>query len=167
MADAPLVGVLMGSPNDLPTIRKGTGVLDDLGIAYEVRVLSAHRTPDEVHEYAAAAAGRGLKVLVGCAGMANHLAGVLAAVSDLPVIGVPLSGGLADGLDALLATVQMPKGVPVATVAVDNTQNAAWLAARILALGDDSIAERLAVARSIERQRMAQADADVQRELGS
>lgn len=166
MADTPLVGVLMGSPNDLPTIQKGTKVLDELEIPYEVRVLSAHRTPDQVHEYASSAAGRGIKVLVGCAGMANHLAGVLAAVSNLPVIGVPLSGGLADGLDALLATVQMPKGVPVATVAVDNTQNAAWLSARILALTDEKIAKRLDAARDAERERMAQADAKVQQELG-
>lgn len=165
MADTPLVGILMGSPNDLPTIQKGTQVLDELEIPYEVRVLSAHRTPDQVHEYASAAGGRGIKVLVGCAGMANHLAGVLAAVSNLPVVGVPLSGGIADGLDALLATVQMPKGVPVATVAVDNTQNAAWLATRILALTDENIAKRLDAARDAERERMAKADADVQKEL--
>lgn len=162
MADTPLVGILMGSPNDWPTIEKGVAVLDDLSIPYEVRVLSAHRTPDAVHDYASSALDRGIKVLVGCAGMAAHLAGVLAAVSNLPVIGVPLSGGVADGLDALLATVQMPKGIPVATVAVDGTQNAAWLAARILALTDDDIAKRLAEARDTERDRMAQADAEIQ-----
>jgi len=156
----------MGSPNDWPTIQKGAAVLDDLGIGYEVRVLSAHRTPDAVHEYATTAPDRGIKVLVGCAGMAAHLAGVLAAVSDLPVIGVPLSGGVADGLDALLATVQMPKGVPVATVAVDNTQNAAWLAARILALTDEDIAQRLVEGRAAERKRMEQADEEIRREAG-
>lgn len=164
MADQPLVGILMGSPNDWPKLQKAAAVLDDLGVAYEVRVLSAHRTPDAVHEYASQASERGLRVLVGAAGMANHLAGVLAAVSDLPVIGVPLSGGLADGLDALLATVQMPKGVPVATVAVDGTQNAAWLAARILALADDGVAERLREARAGERERMAKVDAEVRSE---
>lgn len=153
MPDA-LVGILTGSANDLPTVEKGAAVLDELAIPYEVRVLSAHRTPEAVHEYAATAAERGIKVLVGCAGLAAHLAGVLAAVSDLPVIGVPLSGGVAGGLDALLATVQMPTGVPVATVAVDGTPNAAWLAARILALSDDEIAKRLAEARRAERDRL-------------
>lgn len=162
MTDTPLVGLLMGSPNDWPKLEKATQVLVDLDIPYEVRVLSAHRTPDAVHEYAATAADRGLRVLVGAAGMANHLAGVLAAVSTLPVIGVPLSGGAVDGLDALLATVQMPKGVPVATVAVDGTQNAAWLAARILALGDEDLAKRLDAARAAERERMAALDEEIQ-----
>lgn len=148
----------MGSANDRPTIDKGVAVLDELGIAHEVRVLSAHRTPEAVHEYASTAADRGLKVLVGCAGMAAHLAGVLAGVSNLPVIGVPLSGGVADGLDALLATVQMPKGVPVATVAVNGAENAAWLAARILALSDDDLAKRLAAAREAERDRLLSQD---------
>ena len=148
----------MGSANDRPTIDKGVAVLDELGIPHEVRVLSAHRTPEAVHAYASTAADRGLKVLVGCAGMAAHLAGVLAGVSNLPVIGVPLSGGVADGLDALLATVQMPKGVPVATVAVNGTENAAWLAARILALSDDDLAKRLAAAREAERDRLLSQD---------
>lgn len=154
----------MGSPNDWPIIKKGTAVLDTLEIPYEVRVLSAHRTPDAVHDYATTAADRGIRVLVGCAGLAAHLAGVLAAVSNLPVIGVPLSGGVASGLDALLATVQMPKGIPVATVAVDGTENSAWLAARILALADDGIAKRLMVAREGERERMAEADRQVRAE---
>jgi len=162
----PQVGILMGSPNDWPTVKKGADVLDELGIAYEARVLSAHRTPDAVHAYATEAADRGIKVLVGCAGMAAHLAGVLAAVSNLPVIGVPLSGGVADGLDALLATVQMPKGIPVATVAVDGTQNAAWLAARIIAVADPDVAKRLQQAREDERRRMEDADAKLQGELG-
>ncbi|MBI2168243.1 MAG: 5-(carboxyamino)imidazole ribonucleotide mutase [Actinobacteria bacterium] len=166
MPNEPVVGILMGSPNDRPTVDKCMQVLDELGIPCEVRVLSAHRTPDAVHEYASAAAGRGIQVLIGCAGMAAHLAGVLAAVSQLPVIGVPLSGGVADGLDALLATVQMPKGVPVATVGVDATQNAAWLAARILALSDEDLAKRLAAARDAERERMAQADADIRAQTG-
>ena len=148
----------MGSANDRPTIDKGVAVLDELGIPHEVRVLSAHRTPEAVHQYASTAADRGLRVLVGCAGMAAHLAGVLAGVSNLPVIGVPLSGGVADGLDALLATVQMPKGVPVATVAVNGTENAAWLAARILALSDDDLAKRLTAAREAERDRLLSQD---------
>lgn len=164
MTNGARVGILMGSPNDWPKLKPAAEVLDSLGVAYEVRVLSAHRTPEAVHEYAASAADRGLQVLVGAAGMAAHLAGVLAAVSRLPVIGVPLSGGVADGLDALLATVQMPKGVPVATVAVDGAANAAWLAARILALSDEALAARLEAARAEERERMAEADARVREE---
>ena len=162
-SDGPLVGVLMGSPNDWSTVRKAVEVLDRLGIPSEVRVLSAHRTPDAVHEYAATAADRGMRVLIGAAGMAAHLAGVLAATSSLPVIGIPLSGGVSGGLDALLATVQMPSGVPVATVAVDGAANAAWLAARILALSDSELAVRLEAFRTDERTRMAEADENLQR----
>lgn len=160
----PLVAIVIGSPNDWPKLERAAQVLRDLEISYEVRVLSAHRTPEAVHEYAGAAADRGLKVLVGAAGMANHLAGVLAAVSPLPVIGVPLSGGAADGLDALLSTVQMPTGVPVATVALDGAENAAWLAARILALDDDRVAKRLAEARDEQRRAVAEADERVRAE---
>lgn len=161
MAGQPLVGILMGSPNDWPKLERAAAVLADLGVAYEVRVLSAHRAPDAVHDYASSAAERGVKVLVGAAGMAAHLAGILAAGSPLPVIGVPLSGGVADGLDALLATVQMPSGVPVATVAVDGAENAAWLAVRILALSDGELAKRLDSAREAERERMAGADDEI------
>ena len=162
-SDGPLVGVLMGSPNDWSTVRKAVEVLDRLGIPSEVRVLSAHRTPDAVHEYAATAADRGMRVLIGAAGMAAHLAGVLAATSSLPVIGVPLSGGVSGGLDALLATVQMPSGVPVATAAAAGAANAAWLAARILALSDSELAVRLEAFRTDERTRMAEADENLQR----
>jgi 5-(carboxyamino)imidazole ribonucleotide mutase len=155
----------MGSANDWPTVKKAADVLDALAIPHEVRVLSAHRTPAEVHEYAVGAADRGIQVLVGCAGMAAHLAGVLAALTNLPVIGVPLSGGIAQGLDALLSVAQMPSGFPVATVAVDGAANAGWLAARIIALTDAEVAKRLDEAREGERQRILDADGKLQSEL--
>ena len=154
----------MGSPNDWPKMQAAADVLATLGIPYEVRVLSAHRTPEAVHEYAAAAGDRGIKVLVGAAGLAAHLAGVLAAASLLPVIGVPLSGGVSGGLDSLLSTVQMPRGVPVATVAVDGAANAAWLAARILAVNDLDLTEKLRAGRAEERRVMAESDDRVRRE---
>lgn len=141
----PLVGVLMGSESDMDTMKKTMGVLDDLGIPYETHVMSAHRTPDSVSSYASEAAGRGLKVIIAGAGLAAHLAGALASRTVLPVIGVPLDAGGLGGLDALLSTVQMPKGVPVATVAVGShgARNAAWLAAEIIALTDAELAARL------------------------
>ncbi len=140
---APKVGILTGSPNDLPTVEKAGKVLDQLGIAYEVKVMSAHRTPGLVMDYVKAAPERGIKVLVACAGLANHLAGTVAAHTLLPVIGVPLTSGPMGGLDALLSTVQMPPGIPVATVRIDGARNAAFLAARILALGDSKITRAL------------------------
>lgn len=135
----------MGSESDRETMEKGTAVLEELGIPYELSVMSAHRTPDKVAEYSSSAAGRGIRVLVAGAGLAAHLAGAVAAHSSLPVIGVPLEAGGLGGLDALLSTVQMPKGVPVATVAIGShgARNAAWLAARILALGEGDLAGRL------------------------
>ncbi|MBD3368800.1 5-(carboxyamino)imidazole ribonucleotide mutase [Candidatus Fermentibacteria bacterium] len=141
----PLVGVLMGSESDMDTMKKTMGVLDDLGIPYETKVMSAHRSPDSVSSYASEVAGRGLKVLIAGAGLAAHLAGALASRTVLPVIGVPLDAGGLGGLDALLSTVQMPKGVPVATVAVGShgARNAAWLAAEIIALTDPDLAARL------------------------
>ncbi|MFO7949996.1 MAG: 5-(carboxyamino)imidazole ribonucleotide mutase [Candidatus Fermentibacteraceae bacterium] len=145
MSDGPVVGVLMGSESDRKTMEKGTAVLEELGIPHEISVMSAHRTPEKVAEYASGAAGRGIRVLIAGAGLAAHLAGAVAAHSRLPVIGVPLEAGGLGGLDALLSTVQMPKGVPVATVAIGShgARNAAWLAARILALGGDDLAGRL------------------------
>jgi len=161
---APKVGILMGSRNDLPTLEAGAAVLDKLEIPYEIRVLSAHRTPEAAGTYAATAEGRGLGVLICGAGLAAHLAGAIAARSLLPVIGVPLEGALM-GLDALLSTVQMPPGVPVATVAIGKVgaQNAAWLAARILALGDPALATRLKAARDEQEARVLADDAAVQR----
>jgi phosphoribosylaminoimidazole carboxylase PurE protein len=145
MNEKPVVGILAGSRSDLDKLQAAAATLDELGIAYELRVASAHRTPALVRTYAEEADGRGLKVLICAAGMAAHLAGAVAAMTDLPVIGVPMPGGVADGLDALLSTVQMPAGVPVGTVAVGKAgaRNAALLAARILALNDEELRKRL------------------------
>jgi phosphoribosylaminoimidazole carboxylase PurE protein len=137
-ADGPLVGILVGSESDREAMSAAMTELDERGIAHEFNVLSAHRNPDGVAEYAKTAAARGIRVLIAGAGMAAALPGVVAAYSELPVIGVPLrsSKSVADGLDALLAIVQMPPGVPVACVSIDGSRNAAVLAARILALGE-------------------------------
>jgi len=139
------VGVLMGSDSDLPTMAETVKILEGYGVATEVRVLSAHRTPDEAARYAREAEGRGLKVLIAGAGGAAHLAGALAAHSTLPVIGVPLESSPLGGFDALLSTVQMPPGVPVATVGVGATgaRNAGHLAVAILALADDALRRAL------------------------
>jgi len=141
----PQVGILMGSESDRPRMEGAQQVLEELGVPSEVHVMSAHRTPDKVAAYAEGAAGRGIKVLIAGAGMAAHLAGAVAARTVLPVIGVPLDGSPLLGLDALLATVQMPPGVPVATVAVGKAgaKNAGFLAAQIIALGDETLAARL------------------------
>lgn len=143
MSDQPLVGIVMGSESDLPTMEKAGAVLDRFEIPFEIEVMSAHRKPARVSEYASSAAERGLKVLIAGAGLAAHLPGVVAAHTPLPVIGVPLyQEGLA-GADALYSCVQMPPGVPVATVAIGGSKNAAVLAAQILATADASLAERL------------------------
>ena len=139
----PLVGIVMGSKSDDATVQKGAAVLDELGIPYEVTVSSAHRNPDRTAEYARTAAGRGLKVLIAGAGLAAALPGVLAAHTTLPVIGLPIASGALNGVDALYAIVQMPPGVPVACVGIDNARNAAVLAAQILALTDPDINERV------------------------
>ncbi len=140
---SPSIGILVGSKSDLPVMEKCTNRLDDLGIDYELEVRSAHRNPDDVAEYVASAPGRGVKVFICAAGMAAHLAGAVAARTNFPVIGIPIAAGTLGGFDALLATVQMPSGVPVATVAVNGAANAAVLAAQILALSDPELAERL------------------------
>jgi phosphoribosylaminoimidazole carboxylase PurE protein len=145
MAKTPPVGILAGSDSDLDVMKNAAATLEELGVAYELRVASAHRTPARVRAYAEEAAGRGVQVIICGAGMAAHLAGAVAALTDLPVIGVPMPGGVADGLDALLSTVQMPAGVPVAAVAVGKAGavNAALLAARVLALRDAGLRTRL------------------------
>jgi 5-(carboxyamino)imidazole ribonucleotide mutase len=140
---SPSVGILVGSKSDLPTMEKCTKRLEDLGVDHELEVLSAHRTPDAVAEYVASAPERGIKIFICAAGMAAHLAGAVAARTNLPVIGIPVAAGTLGGFDALLSTVQMPSGVPVATVAVNGAANAAVLAAQILALSDPDLAERL------------------------
>jgi 5-(carboxyamino)imidazole ribonucleotide mutase len=139
---APRVGILMGSDSDLPVMREAGRVLADFGVPYEITVASAHRSPDRVEAYVRDAEGRGLQVLIAGAGGAAHLAGVLASRTVLPVIGVPLAGATLGGLDALLATVQMPGGVPVAAVGIGNARNAALLAVQILAAGDPALRDR-------------------------
>jgi 5-(carboxyamino)imidazole ribonucleotide mutase len=141
---APLVGVVMGSDSDLEVMKQAVEVLADLGLSYELRVVSAHRTPLDMVRYAETAARRGLRVIIAGAGGAAHLPGMLASLTDLPVIGVPVAGSALSGLDSLLSIVQMPKGVPVATVAINGARNAGLLAARILAIGDATLTERLA-----------------------
>ena len=151
----PVVGVIMGSRSDWATMQHATEVLDELGVAYEVRVVSAHRTPDLMFEYASDAKARGLQVIIAAAGGAAHLPGMTAAKTALPVIGVPVESATLKGMDSLLSIVQMPAGVPVATVAIGKAgaKNAAHLAARIVALTDDSI--RSAVERHVASQTQA------------
>jgi phosphoribosylaminoimidazole carboxylase PurE protein len=138
-----VVGIIMGSDSDLPTMRAAAQMLDELGVSYEMDIVSAHRTPDRLHDYAGSAEARGLKVIIAGAGGAAHLPGMAAALSVLPVIGVPIGVTRLEGVDALLSIVQMPAGVPVATVAIDNAANAAILAAQMIATGDPALRERL------------------------
>jgi 5-(carboxyamino)imidazole ribonucleotide mutase len=137
------VGIAMGSDSDLPIMEDASKCLDELGIDYELRIISAHRTPQKMIEYGEKARERGLKVIIAGAGGAAHLPGMLASVTTLPVIGVPVALNQLDGLDSLLSIVQMPKGVPVATVAIGNARNAALLAARILANSDEKLSNKL------------------------
>ena len=156
------VGVVMGSDSDLPVIRKATDLLKALEIPFEVHIYSAHRTPEEARSFAASARARGFGVLIAAAGMAAHLAGALAANTTLPVIGIPCKGPALDGLDALLSTVQMPSGVPVACVGVGNGANAALLAAQILSLEDQVLAARLAEKRRADSAAVLAKDAAVE-----
>lgn len=144
----PVVGIVGGSRSDFPVLEKAQALLGELGVSSELRVVSAHRTPDHLFRYAETAAGRGIRVIVAGAGGAAHLPGMLAAKTALPVIGVPIPTTHLGGLDSLLSIVQMPRGIPVATVAIGNAENAALLAAAILALGDPALAERLAAWRA-------------------
>jgi 5-(carboxyamino)imidazole ribonucleotide mutase len=158
------VGIIMGSASDAPILSEAAQVLEELGVGYEMTVVSAHRTPDRMVQYAREAEGRGLDVIIAGAGGAAHLPGMLASVTILPVIGVPVRTTALSGMDSLLSIVQMPRGVPVATVAVDNATNAGLLAARILALSDTDLATRVA-ARTEEMKQMAlDADARVRGE---
>ncbi|MBI4343097.1 MAG: 5-(carboxyamino)imidazole ribonucleotide mutase [Candidatus Omnitrophica bacterium] len=143
MAQRPVVGILMGSDSDWPVMEQAAKTLKAFGVPCEARVLSAHRSPELVREYAGTAASRGIKAIIAGAGGAAHLAGVVAAHTILPVIGVPVNSKSLKGLDSLLSTVQMPKGVPVATVAIDNAANAAILAVQCLALSDRRLARKL------------------------
>lgn len=156
------VAVVMGSASDLPVAEKAVAVLREYGVPVEVRVLSAHRCPDEAREFAASARESGFSCLIAAAGMAAHLAGALAANCTLPVIGIPCGGGAFSGMDALLATVQMPSGIPVATVAIDGAKNAALLAIQILAVSDPELARQLDEARAGEKAAVLEADAELQ-----
>lgn len=156
----PLVSIIMGSTSDLPVLKKAADFLESQKIPFEMLALSAHRTPREVEEFATGAASRGIKVIIAAAGMAAALPGVIAALTPLPVIGLPLSATL-EGRDALLSIVMMPPGIPVATVGIDAGMNAAVLAMRILALTDEAIAGRLAAYSDSLRQKIVKANADL------
>ena len=159
------VAVIMGSDSDWAVVRAACTQLEEFGIPYEAHILSAHRTPAQAAEIARSARSNGFGVLICAAGMAAHLAGAFAGNSTLPVIGVPMKGGAMDGLDALLATVQMPSGIPVATVALNGAKNAAVLAAQILAVSDDALAARLDAARLAMAEQIAKKEAALQAEL--
>ena len=156
---SPVVGVVGGSRSDFPVLEAAVAILDELGVPSELRVVSAHRTPDRLFAYAGGAAGRGLRVIIAGAGGAAHLPGMLAAKTALPVIGVPIPTQHLGGLDSLLSIVQMPRGIPVATVAIGNGMNAGLLAAAILALSDEELAARLAAWRARQTEAVI-ADAD-------
>jgi phosphoribosylaminoimidazole carboxylase PurE protein len=150
---SPRVGIVVGSRSDIAAAERASAILDELGVASETRVISAHRAPELLARFASTAEERGIRVFIAIAGLAAHLPGVLASQTTAPVIGVPMPGGVADGLDALLAIVQMPKGVPVATVGVGNGENAGLLAAEMLALSDPGLRGRL------QERRRSQAEA--------
>lgn len=156
----PVVSIIMGSTSDLPVMEKAARFLDEMEIPFEMNALSAHRTPDEVETFAKEAAGRGVKVIIAGAGMAAALPGVIAAGTTLPVIGVPIKGML-DGLDAMLSIIQMPPGIPVATVGVNGAQNAAILAAEMLALSDTVLADRLKAYKEGLKAKIVKANAEL------
>ena len=155
------VGIVMGSDSDLPIIQKAVDTLDALGIPYEVHVYSAHRTPDEARDFARNARKNGFGVMIAAAGMAAHLAGAVAANTTLPVIGIPCKSTNLDGIDALLSTVQMPTGIPVATVAINRGANAALLSAQILAVEDPELAAKLNAKRASDAKKVLEKDAAV------
>lgn len=159
------VGIIMGSDSDLPIIKKATDMLKSLDIPFEVHIYSAHRTPVEAAEFAKSAKANGFGALICAAGMAAHLAGAIAANTVLPVIGIPCKSSNLDGLDALLSTVMMPTGIPVATVAIDGGGNAALLAAQILANEDDALYDRLVAKRAADAAKVLEKDAKVMEQL--
>ena len=159
------VAVIMGSDSDWPVVKAACAQLAEFGIPYEAHILSAHRTPVQAAEFARSARENGFGVLICAAGMAAHLAGAFAGNSTLPVIGIPMKGGAADGLDALLSTVQMPSGIPVATVALNGAKNAAVLAAQMLAIADRDLAAKLDAARAAMAAQIAEKEAALQSEL--
>lgn len=159
------VGIVMGSASDLPVVRKAAETLTSFGVPHEVHVYSAHRTPGEAAAFAREARAKGFGALIAAAGMAAHLAGALAAQTTLPVIGIPLKSNAMDGVDALLSTVQMPSGIPVAAVAVDGAVNAALLSIQILAVEDEGLAKKLSEKRAADAARVLAADAELQKQL--
>ena len=159
------VGIVMGSDSDLPIIKKATDVLASLGIPYEVHIYSAHRTPEQARDFAVNARANGFGVLIAAAGMAAHLAGAIAANTTLPVIGIPCKSSVLDGMDALLSTVMMPTGIPVATVAINGGGNAALLAAQILAVSDADLAAKLDAKRAADAAAVLAKDATVMENL--
>ena len=159
------VAIIMGSDSDWPVVKGACTVLKDFGVPYEAHILSAHRTPEAAAAFARSARAEGYGVILCAAGMAAHLAGVFAANTTLPVVGIPMKGGAMDGLDALLATVQMPSGIPVATVAINGAKNAAVLAAQILSVSDDALAAKLDAAREKMAAQIAEKEQKLQAEL--
>lgn len=156
----PIVSIIMGSTSDLPVMESAAKFLNDMQIPFEMNALSAHRTPEKVEEFATKARDRGIKVIIAAAGMAAHLPGVIAAMTTLPVIGVPIKASM-EGLDALLSIVMMPPGIPVATVGINAAQNAGILAAEMLALGDTEIAKRLAVYKEDLKKKIVKANEEL------
>lgn len=161
------VAVIMGSDSDFPVVKKAVKVLKEFGIPTQVHVMSAHRTPEQACAFASGARENGFGAIIAAAGKAAHLAGVLAAHTTLPVIGIPIKSSTLDGLDALLATVQMPKGIPVATVAIDGAENAAYLAAQMLSLSDEEVAARLAKMKTDMTAEVLAKDAAIQEEAAN
>lgn len=159
------VGIVMGSDSDLPILRKAMDTLDSLGIPFEAHVYSAHRTPEQARDFALHARQNGFGAIIAAAGMAAHLAGAIAANATIPVIGIPCKSSNLDGIDALLSTVQMPSGIPVATVAINGAVNAALLAAQIIAVSDDELAARLDAKRAADAAKVLEKDAALQAEL--
>ena len=157
----PLVSIIMGSTSDLPVMEKAMKFLDEMEVPFEVNALSAHRTPDAVETFAKEAAGRGLKVIIAGAGMAAALPGVIAASTTLPVIGVPIKGNALDGMDAMLSIIQMPPGIPVATVGINGAMNAAILAVEIMALADDKLAEKMKLYKAGLKNKIEKANKDL------
>ncbi len=152
------VGIIMGSASDLPIVERAFDTLKEYGVEYEAHVYSAHRTPEEARDFALTARDRGFGVIICAAGMAAHLAGAIAANTTLPVIGIPCKGPVLDGLDALLSTVQMPSGIPVATVAINGAQNAALLAVEILAVTDPDLQSKLTASRTTAAEKVLNSD---------
>ena len=161
------VGIVMGSASDLPVVKKAIDMLVSLDVPYEVHVYSAHRTPDEASDVSSGAKENGFGVIIAAAGMAAHLAGVVASRTTLPVIGIPCKSSNLDGLDALLATVQMPTGIPVATVAIDGAGNAALLAAQILALSNDELAKKLEDKRKADTAAVLEKNKEIEAQFNS